>query len=408
MNEQKYCIKHKSSNGTYLAILNSGWRYDGSMIIEANSSLELEAKLNEARYDDRWVTMEGNHVLIGGNGLIKAGAGGRLTGRKFGMRFRDYEHGHISKKGKRMIRQYNITGKKNGEKRAIGGAKVKQSVEMKKQAVDTIMATHKGLLKPEHMKELKSIVENNMTPEEAKFYGILTSKKARYNSYYEKGTGYYSPMFDKVRMDMNENSWAKDAGLNYKSGVSTKFHEEFHQLDSALDYKFGKTDTGAIRCLTHPDTPSGKKLSAAIEKDVVNFFNAAIDEANAFTSSNMKHVKSTNRITKEQKAVIRNYLYSFPPKELAQIHILTDAIGLQTNGNVDIGMKGVWRHSTSYNKERGKEGATSETWASFSTYKFVSDKDGQKTMEEYMPNTIKACNEVLSEVVSYVNENGIY
>lgn len=121
MNEQKYCIKHKSSNGTYLAILNSGWRYDGSMIIEANSSLELEAKLNEARYDDRWVTMEGNHVLIGGNGLIKAGVGGRLTGRKFGMRFRDYEHGHISKKGKRMVRQYNITGKKNGEKRVVGG-----------------------------------------------------------------------------------------------------------------------------------------------------------------------------------------------------------------------------------------------------------------------------------------------
>lgn len=101
-------------------------------------------------------------------------------------------------------------------------------------------------------------------------------------------------------------------------------------------------------------------------------------------------------------------MYSFNPKELAQIHVLTDAIGLQTKGNVDIGVRGVWKHSNSYDKERGKAGATSETWANFSTYKFVSDKDGQKTLEEYMPNTVKACNEILSEVVAYVNENGIY
>lgn len=53
MEEQKYCIKHKLSNGTYLAILNNGWRYDGSFIVEADSELELNAKLNEARYDDR-------------------------------------------------------------------------------------------------------------------------------------------------------------------------------------------------------------------------------------------------------------------------------------------------------------------------------------------------------------------
>lgn len=127
MDEQKYCIKHKLSNGTYLAILNNGWRYDGSIIVEADNELELNAKLNEARYDDRWVTMEGNHVLIGGNGRIKAGVGGRLKGRKFGMRFRDYDHGHVAKNGKRLIRQYTITGKKTGEKRTIGGNKGKQN-----------------------------------------------------------------------------------------------------------------------------------------------------------------------------------------------------------------------------------------------------------------------------------------
>lgn len=158
--EQKYCIKHRLSNGTYLAILNGGWRYDGSMIIEAGNKAELEEKLNEARYDDRWVTMNGNHVLIGGNGYIKAGAGGRLTGRKFGMRFRDYEHGRVSKNGKRMIRQYSVVAKKNGEKHVKGGkdriahkhlkkleSELNLALEKSKVAMDAYLVAHKELKK---------------------------------------------------------------------------------------------------------------------------------------------------------------------------------------------------------------------------------------------------------------------
>ena len=406
----KVLIRYRKSNGSSFAILGNGWRYDGSSVIDATSDLELDLKLAQARYDDRWVTMEGNHVLIGGNGRIKAGAGGRLNGRKFGMKFKDYESGHVNKKGKRMIRQYSIVGKKNGEKRVIGGSsKAKQNSEMKKQAIDTIVAAHKGKLKPEHEKELKSIIENNMTPEEAKFYGILMSRKAKQNSYYESVTGYYSVFFDEVHMNMDENSWEKIAGIKLKGGFKTKFHEEFHQLDHALDWSsFGRTAAGEHKCLTHPDTRSGKKLSAAIEKDVVNFFNAAIDETNAYAPLNIKHVKSTSRLTKNQKNAVRSYLRSFGEKELAQIHVLTDAIGLQTKGNVDIRIPDVWGHPNSYNKEQGKAGATSETWASFASYKFATDKDGQKTLEEYMPNTLKACNEILSEVVTYVNDYGLY
>lgn len=63
------------------------------------------------RTDDRWVTMMGNHVLIGANGYIKGGAGGRLTGRKFGTVFKDYEKGK-TKNGKTMVRWYKLQGKK--------------------------------------------------------------------------------------------------------------------------------------------------------------------------------------------------------------------------------------------------------------------------------------------------------
>ena len=96
--DDKVIIRKQNNDGSWFAILANGWRYDGSMIIDATSSVELDLKIAQARYDDRWVTLQGNHVLIGGNGRIKAGAGGRLKGRMFGMRFSDYDHGHVNKK----------------------------------------------------------------------------------------------------------------------------------------------------------------------------------------------------------------------------------------------------------------------------------------------------------------------
>ena len=121
---EKTLIRYRRRNGSSFAILGNGWRYDGSSVIDATSDLELELKLAQARYDDRWVTMEGNHVLIGGNGLIKAGVGGRLKGRKFGMRFKDYEHGKVSKNGKRLVRPYKaLKGQKTGETHAVDNSK---------------------------------------------------------------------------------------------------------------------------------------------------------------------------------------------------------------------------------------------------------------------------------------------
>lgn len=55
-------------------------------------------------------------MLIGGNGLIKAGVGGRLKGRRFGMRFKDYESGKVAKNGKRLIRPYGAFKGKGGKR----------------------------------------------------------------------------------------------------------------------------------------------------------------------------------------------------------------------------------------------------------------------------------------------------
>lgn len=117
---EKVLIRRCNHDGTWFAILGNGWRYDGSMIIDATSSMELDIKIAQARYDDRWVTLEGNHVLIGGNGLIKAGVGGRLAGRKFGMRFKDYENGKTAKNGKKLIRPYKVFKGRGGNTEPTG------------------------------------------------------------------------------------------------------------------------------------------------------------------------------------------------------------------------------------------------------------------------------------------------
>ena len=124
----KVLIRKKITDGSWFAVLAKGWRYDGSAVIDATSGLELDFKIAQARYDDHWVTMQGNHVLIGGNGRIKAGVGGRLKGRIFGTRFKDYERGR-AKNGKRLVRPYNIVGKQSGTKKVEGKAKNPQKVD---------------------------------------------------------------------------------------------------------------------------------------------------------------------------------------------------------------------------------------------------------------------------------------
>lgn len=71
--------------GKYIAILNENYRLDGSMIVEGDSMDSVVADIMRA--DDRWVTINGSHVLIGYNGRIKYGAGGIFNGKKFGTRF---------------------------------------------------------------------------------------------------------------------------------------------------------------------------------------------------------------------------------------------------------------------------------------------------------------------------------
>lgn len=86
----KVVLKQKLKNG-FLAILLDEYRYDGSVVVEANNEEELETKINAAvRNDDRWITMHGVHLLIKGDKVIGGPArfrgmslkNGKLKGNK--------------------------------------------------------------------------------------------------------------------------------------------------------------------------------------------------------------------------------------------------------------------------------------------------------------------------------------
>lgn len=79
----KVVLKQKTADG-YFAVLKDEYRYDGSQVIEAKTEHELESKIEYAqqRDDDKWITINGAHVLIKGN-RIAGGANGRFNGRKF-------------------------------------------------------------------------------------------------------------------------------------------------------------------------------------------------------------------------------------------------------------------------------------------------------------------------------------
>lgn len=99
----KVALKQKTADG-YVAVLNNDWRYDDSQVIEAKSEAELDSKIAYAQERaDRWVTINGAHVLINNRGMIVGGAGGKLNGMRFNSRFRNY-------KGAKVVRGRRIVG----------------------------------------------------------------------------------------------------------------------------------------------------------------------------------------------------------------------------------------------------------------------------------------------------------
>lgn len=77
----KYCDSIRcDSDGVYVAVLKPEYAVDGLRVIKCDNVT------GDVR-NDRWVTINGAHVLIGRDGRIAGGMGGKLNGKKFGAWF---------------------------------------------------------------------------------------------------------------------------------------------------------------------------------------------------------------------------------------------------------------------------------------------------------------------------------
>ena len=101
----KVVLKQKTADG-YMAVLTDEYRYDGSQVVEAKTEQELDSKIAYAQERaDRWVTINGAHVLIDNRGMIVGGAGGKFNGMRFNARFRNYRGAKLVK-GRRVVPAY--------------------------------------------------------------------------------------------------------------------------------------------------------------------------------------------------------------------------------------------------------------------------------------------------------------
>ena len=104
---------YQTKDGRYIAILKDDYRLDGSMIIEG----DLDSVIANVLRADRWVTINSSHVLIGKDGNIMAGMGGKFNGFPFGANFRD--KGKTTKSGRKIARLYKAQKGEQTERKAV-------------------------------------------------------------------------------------------------------------------------------------------------------------------------------------------------------------------------------------------------------------------------------------------------
>lgn len=244
---------------------------------------------------------------------------------------------------------------------------------------------------------------------------VIQEKMTKYvekNSYNLPNTGWYN--WHVVEMDMSDNSHEKALKNGLKGSWQTKFHEEGHQIDHILGEISEFCDNqaqGVYSCMTNKECSIGKEMGEALEKDILNFINLAVSHCNS-NGSNYNPLKSLDRISGDAKTATIEFLNDltsdrFDSVKKCQIGILTDAIGCYTKGNLHPYNYGYWGHRASYCKAVGKNGAISETWATFCALRVCGSKEEINEVKKIMPETWKKMSEVYSKIAKYLLTNNI-
>lgn len=279
---------------------------------------------------------------------------------------------------------------------------------------DDIIKKHESILKTDIQKKEFMDIVSNMDKEHANLYDKM-SENFSSNLYYKKGYGWYKPFEKRVEMDLDSFPWDTNVGRNLNGAWKTKFHEEMHQLDHILashktDFSLLANGNGYDKwAFTRTYTVTGKKMIEAIDDDILNLINKAVDWNIDRGGIPSKHIKSLSRISTNAKADLLAYLKnSYPDKKSrALIDTVTDAIGLTTKGNLHPYKHHFWGHDLSYCQQKGKDGATSEAWANLAGFMMRGDTEALDAVRVLMPKTVSVYEDVFNEVMEYAKSNGL-
>lgn len=335
---------------------------------------------------------------------------------QFGSKGRDYFVNRVSKAQQAISDVDSKIGSLNTEietlKNDLAKAELtKREAEFATKSLDEIKAEilekHKDLIKTDAQRAEFEKIMGSLDKDHANLYNRL-SENFSGSSYYQRGSGWYSPGERRIHMDLNNPDWEKAVGRGTSGAWKTKFHEEFHQLDHVLGTMkpFGG---GSGRALSHTTTTYGSRMIAAIDQDVLNSINTAVDWYNTQYGTTIKPIASLNRISGDAKDCFFSWLRHIAPgrKERALIDTFTDAVGLTTGGKINPYKQGFWGHTLSYQKSRGKDGATSEVWANLGSFLFSGEKEALDALAPLMPNTIDTYSKALDEVLEFAKTNGL-
>ena len=280
----------------------------------------------------------------------------------------------------------------------------------------SIMDKHKNIVNTkEHEVELDSILSKHSS-KELNLYDKLSNKFSS-NEYHGRSSAAYYPHSKMVKMNIKNNDWERKVRNGNTAAWHTKFHEEFHQLDHILSQsKFGLQPDGNVSPyknlytqFTGGNTVIGQQMIKSIDDDILAVVNKSIDWYNENEGLSIKHLKSLNRISSDAyKSTIRYLKTTYDTdKTKAQIAMFTDAMGLSTRNRLNPHGNGFWGHDAPYNKDRSKDGAASETWATFGSLFYTGDAETISLVKGLMPNTWETYSSVLEDVLEYALTNDI-
>lgn len=310
-----------------------------------------------------------------------------------------------------------VDGDKSGLKKTNANDMMKNKQDEIAALKASIMDKHDNIIRTEeHRAEFEAIMSRHGA-RELNLYNKMADNFAD-NEYHVGVGGAYYPRQKKVQMNLAHNDWERQVGSNYTGAWNVKVHEEFHQLDHILSQTdFALQDNGTISPFkmldthfTSSNTIIGQKMIESIDEDVLALVNTAIDWYNEQEGANVRHLKSLNRISRDAYSATFRYLKTTydTQKSRAQISMFTDAMGLTTKDRLNPHGNGFWGHGASYNKERAKDGAASETWASFGALFFTGDDETISVIKSLMPKTWRTYSSVLEDVMNYALSHDLY